>query len=143
MDPAPFLRATPPFDALPEPLFADAVARVERCAFPAGTWLARAGGEPLHHLFVIRRGTVRLERHGQTVQVLEEGETFGFTSLMTGAAALDVVAEEDLALWRLPQETFERLLADRAFAGIDTPEDYAAFVARTSAQAEACGSDKM
>ena len=92
MDPAGFLRATPPFDVLPEPLFADAVAHLEACRFPAGTWISRAGGEPLHHLFVIRAGTVRLERHGQTVQVLEEGETFGFTSLMTGAAALDVIA---------------------------------------------------
>ncbi len=117
MDPAGFLRATPPFDALPEPLFADAVAHLEPCSFPAGTWLTRAGGEPLHHLYVIRRGTVRLERHGQTVQVLEEGETFGFTSLMTGAASLDVVAEDELVAWRLPQEVFERLLADRAFAG--------------------------
>ncbi|HET8540833.1 MAG TPA: DUF294 nucleotidyltransferase-like domain-containing protein [Anaeromyxobacter sp.] len=117
MDPAGFLRATPPFDGLPEPLFAEAVARLEPCRFPAGTWLSRAGGEPLHHLFVIRQGTVRLERHGQTVQVLEEGETFGFTSLITGAAALDVIAEDDLVAWRLPQETFERLLADRAFAG--------------------------
>jgi CBS domain-containing protein len=117
VDPAAFLRATPPFDTLPEPLFADAVAHLERCSFPAGTWVCRAGGEPLHHLFVIRQGTVRLERHGQTVQVLEEGETFGFTSLMTGAAALDVIAEDDLVAWRLPQEVFDRLLANRAFAG--------------------------
>ncbi len=117
MDPAGFLHATPPFDALPEPLFAEAVAHLERCTFPTGTWIARAGGEPLHHLFVIRRGSVRLERHGQTVQLLEEGETFGFTSLITGAAALDVVAEDDLVAWRLPQEVFQRLLGHRAFAG--------------------------
>ncbi|GAO02707.1 DUF294 nucleotidyltransferase-like domain-containing protein [Anaeromyxobacter sp. PSR-1] len=117
MDPAAALRAIPPFDRLPEPLFADAVAHLEPCAFPAGTWIARAGGEPLRHLFIVLGGTVRLERHGQSVQVLEEGETFGFTSLLTGAAALDVVVEEDLAAWRLPQEVFERLLADRAFAG--------------------------
>ncbi|HEX9051109.1 MAG TPA: DUF294 nucleotidyltransferase-like domain-containing protein [Anaeromyxobacter sp.] len=117
MDPARSLRATPPFDALPEALFADVLAHVEPCRFPAGTWLSRAGGEPLHHLYVVQQGSVRLERHGQTVQVVEEGETFGFTSLMTGAASLDVVADDDLVAWRLPQEVFERLLADRAFAG--------------------------
>jgi CBS domain-containing protein len=117
VDPVAFLRATPPFDALPEPLVADAAAHLERCAFPAGTWLARAGGEPLHHLFLIRHGSVRLERHGQTVQVLEDGETFGFTSLITGAASLDVVVEEDLEAWRLPGEVFQRLLAHPAFAG--------------------------
>jgi CBS domain-containing protein len=117
VDPAASLRATPPFHTLPEPLFADAVAHLEAFAAPAGTWLSRAGGEPLAHLYLIRAGTVRLERHGQTVQVLEEGETFGFTSLLTGAAALDVVVDEDLSAWRLPREVFERLLADGPFAG--------------------------
>jgi len=69
LDPAAFLRSTPPFDALPRPLFDAAVARLEEVSFPAGTWLTRAGTEPLAHLYVIRHGAVRLERHGQTVQV--------------------------------------------------------------------------
>jgi len=117
VDPARALRATPPFDALPEPLFLDAVAHLEEVSLPAGTWLARAGGEPLQHLHVVRGGSVRLERHGQTLEVLEEGETFGFTSLLTGAASIDVLVEDDLTAWRLPRAVFERLLADRAFAG--------------------------
>jgi CBS domain-containing protein len=60
---------------------------------------------------------VRLERDGQILQVLEEGETFGYTSLITGKATLDVTVEQDLLAYRLPRGQFERLLTDASFAG--------------------------
>ena len=65
---------------------------------------------------MIRKGAVRLERDGQTLQVLEEGEIFGFTSLISGGATLDVIVEEDLLAYRLPRAQFQALLG-RAFAG--------------------------
>ncbi|HET8725490.1 MAG TPA: DUF294 nucleotidyltransferase-like domain-containing protein [Anaeromyxobacteraceae bacterium] len=111
-----FLRATPPFDALPRPLFDGAAAHVAVRRFPAGTCLVRAGGEPMQHLYVIRSGSVRLERHGQTLQLLEEGEVFGYTSLITGKATLDVLVEEDLVALELPAADFRRLEADARFA---------------------------
>jgi CBS domain-containing protein len=117
VDPVAFLRATPPFDALPRELFDAASRALEIAFYPAGTWLVRAGGTPLEHLYVIRRGTVRIERAGQTLQVLEEGETFGYTSLITRQATLDVVVEEDLLAYLLPDAEFQRLRADAAFAG--------------------------
>ena len=91
LDPVAFLRATPPFDALPAPLFAAAAASLEIGYYPSGDQLVRVGAEPMQHLYVIRKGSVRLERDGQTLQVLEEGETFGYTSLITGKATLDEV----------------------------------------------------
>ena len=116
MDEASILRSIPPFDALPRERFDEAArAAVER-RFPAGAWLAHAGGEPMQHLFVIREGSVRLERHGQTVQVLEEGETFGYTSLITGKATFDVVVEEALVAFELPAAVFRRLEEDPRFA---------------------------
>jgi CBS domain-containing protein len=116
IDPAEFLRATAPFQALPPELF-DAAARAVDVAYhPAGARLARVGGEPLRHLYVIRKGAVRLERDGQVLQVVEEGEPFGYTSLISGEATLDVVADEDLVVYRLPAETFRVLLGDAAFA---------------------------
>jgi CBS domain-containing protein len=117
VDPVAYLRSTPPFDGLPRALFDEAARALEQRAVPSGTWLSRAGGEPLAHLFLIRRGSVRLERHGQTVQVLEEGETFGFTSLITHRATLDVLVEEDLVAYALPGAVFVRLLSDPRFAG--------------------------
>jgi CBS domain-containing protein len=111
-----FLRATPPFDALARARFDELAAHVAVRRFAAGTWLARAGGDPMQHLYVIRSGSVRLERHGQTLQVLEEGETFGYTSLITGKATIDVLVEEDLVALELPAADFRRLEEDPRFA---------------------------
>src|SRR6266545_2018517 len=117
IDPVAYVRATPPFHALPQPLFDAAVSALEVGFYPAGTWLVRAGGAPLERLYVIRKGAVRLERDGQPVQVLEDGETFGYTSLITREATLDVVVEEDLLAYELPGAEFQRLrTADAGFA---------------------------
>jgi CBS domain-containing protein len=115
-DPATFLRSTEPFAALPSELFEQAARAADVSFHRAGTRLASAGGRPLEHLHVIRKGAVRLERDGQTLQVLEEGECFGYTSLLTGEATLDVLVEEDLVAYRLPADAFRTLLADGAFA---------------------------
>lgn len=117
IDPVAYVRETPPFDALPRALFDGAMAALEIGFYPAGTWLVRAGGRPLEHLYVIRRGSVRLERGGLTVQALEQGETFGYTSLITRQATLDVLVEEDLLAYLLPDAEFQRLRTDAAFAG--------------------------
>jgi CBS domain-containing protein len=117
LDPVAFLRATPPFNALPAALFDAAASTLEIGYYPAGAQLVRVGAEPMQHLYVIRKGSVRLERDGQTLQVLEEGETFGYTSLITGKATLDVRVEEDLLAYRLPGAQFQRLLGDAQFAG--------------------------
>jgi CBS domain-containing protein len=117
LDPVAYLRATPPFHALPAPLFAAAAGALEIGYYPAGASLVHVGAEPLQHLYVIRKGSVRLEREGQTLQVLEEGETFGYTSLITGRATLDVRVEEDLLAYRLPAAQFQQLLGDAQFAG--------------------------
>ncbi|HET8539566.1 MAG TPA: putative nucleotidyltransferase substrate binding domain-containing protein [Anaeromyxobacter sp.] len=118
IDPIAYVRATPPFHALSGPLFDAAMAALEIAFYPAGTWLVRAGGKPLEHLSIIRKGAVRLEREGQSIQVLEDGETFGYTSLLTREATLDAVVEEDLLSYELPDAEFQRLRsADPAFAG--------------------------
>ena len=117
MDAAAFLRTIPPFDALPRERFEEAArAAAEERRFPAGTWLAHAGGEPMQHLFVIRKGSVRLERHGQTVQVLEEGETFGYTSLITGRPPSTSSSRRISLACELPAAVFRRLEEDPRFA---------------------------
>jgi len=116
LDPVAYVRSTPPFHALPPALFDEAVGHLEVAFYPAGERLVNVGGRPLAHLYVIRKGSVRLERGGQTLQILEEGETFGYTSLITGEATLDVAVEEDLLAYRLPGSDFRQLLADAQFA---------------------------
>jgi CBS domain-containing protein len=117
LDPAAYLRSISPFSELPQALFDEAARSLDVAFHPAGTVLARPGGEPLQHLHVIRKGTVRLERDGRPFQVLEEGETFGYVSLLTREATIEVVVEEDLVAYRLPARAFELLLSDARFAG--------------------------
>ena len=116
IDPVAYLRGIPPFHALPAALFDEAARKLEVGLFPAGTQLGRVGGEPLKHLYVIRKGAVHIERDGRTLQVLEEGEAFGFTSLITDKATLDVFVDEDLLAYRIPAEDFRRLLGEARFA---------------------------
>jgi CBS domain-containing protein len=117
LDPVAFLRATPPFAALGKALFEHAAAALDIGFWPAGARLVQRDGAPLEHLYVIRKGAVRLEREGQTLQVLEEGEIFGYTSLITKRATLDVIVDEDLLAYRIPGAEFESLLGDAHFAG--------------------------
>ncbi len=116
VDPVAYVRSLPPFQALPEAMFQEAASALEVGFYPAGTRLATVGGEPLAHLYVIRKGAVRLEHDGQTLQVLEEGEAFGYTSLLTHQAAFDVIVEDDLLAYRIPARSFEPLLEDARFA---------------------------
>ncbi len=116
LDPVAYVRSTPPFHALPPALFDGAARGLEVAFYPAGERLVQVGGQPLEHLYLIRKGSVRLERGGQILQVLEEGETFGYTSLITGEATLDVAVEDDLLAYRLPGVEFRRLLGDAQFA---------------------------
>jgi CBS domain-containing protein len=117
IDPVAYLRGIAPFHALPAALFDEVARNLEVGLFPAGTQLGRVGGEPLQHLYVIRKGAVHIERDGRTLQVLEEGEAFGFTSMITEKATLDVFVDEDLLAYRLPAEDFRKLLGDARFAG--------------------------
>ncbi len=111
-----YLRATAPFGALPPSLFEEAARAADVVFHPAGTWLARAGGRPLEHLYVVRKGSVRLERDGQSLQVVEEGEIFGYTSLISRKATIDVQVEDDLVAFRIPDAVFQALLRDAPFA---------------------------
>jgi CBS domain-containing protein len=116
VDPLSWIRATPPFGDLPARLFDEVRRALEVVYLEAGQVLVRVGGAPLEHLYLVRTGSARLERDGQTLQVVEEGETFGYTSLITGKANLDVVVEEDLLAYRIPADCFLRLTADARFA---------------------------
>lgn len=116
LDPVAYVRRIPPFDSLPEGEFLEAARGLEIGLFETGTRLVAAGGEPLRDLYVIRKGAVRLEREGHVLQVLEEGEVFGYTSLISRQASLDVLVDDRLLAYCLPAVAFERLLSDASFA---------------------------
>ncbi len=116
LDPVAFLRATPPFDALPAPDFERAAAALDVVFLPAGEVVIGRDGPPSDHLFLVRKGLVRFERDGVTALVVEPGELFGFTSVLAGATPFNVVVEQDTLAYRLPAAVVRALLAHPAFA---------------------------
>lgn len=116
LDPRGFLRTVPPFDALDVDSFETAARALDVGYFPSGTRVLSVLGRPSAHLWIIRKGTVRLEKEGRVADHLEEGDLFGYASLLTGSVAFDVVVTEDLLAYRIPEKVFRSLLAEPGFA---------------------------
>jgi CBS domain-containing protein len=117
MTPIDFLRAHPPFDRLGPEALHDLESGLEIAFQPKDARILERGGPPNRVLYVVRKGSVRLERDGEVVQVLEEGECFGFPSLIGRTSPhADVVAAEDVLLYQVPGDAFDRLFARREFA---------------------------
>lgn len=117
MEPLEFLAQHAPFDRL------DASGRrllgtaLEIAYAPPGSVVLTRGGAVAERLYVVRKGTVRLERDGQVQQVIEAGECFGFPSLIGRAApTADAVAADDTLLYQVPRDAFDLLMERREFA---------------------------
>lgn len=112
MQPRDFLRQHPPFDRLGSDLL-DALERVLEVRFAApGEALFRTGDRDNPFLYLVRKGTVRLERHGRTVELCEAGELVGAASFVAGdSPRFDAVAAEETLLYRFPAAEVRPLLA--------------------------------
>lgn len=116
MEPAEFLRHLPPFDALRPGAFRLAESALEVAYFARGEVILRRGGPNAAHLYVVRKGVVRLERDGQLVQTLEEGDAFAFPSLIGRTSPhVDVIAAEDVLAYRFPANVFDQLMEEGEF----------------------------
>ena len=82
LDPIEFLRAYPPFDRLDETRLGVLARALEILFVPRGDTILARSGPANEHLFVVRKGAVRLERDGRQIDLVEEGEAFGFPSLI-------------------------------------------------------------
>ena len=117
MEPLEFIHGLPPFNTLGSEALKQLGAGLDVSYQPKDTRILQRGGPPSRMLYVIRKGTVRLERDGAVIQVLEEGECFGFPSLIGRTAPhVDVVAAEDTLLYQISGELFDRLMEHREFA---------------------------
>jgi CBS domain-containing protein len=107
-----FLRAHPPFDALPAEVVEGVAACAEVESHAAGEVLFPEGAAPVDHLRVIRRGAVELATPGRVLDVLAEGEVFGHGSLLSGLpTAFSARAVEDTTCLRIPAEEARALLS--------------------------------
>ena len=113
-----FLRRHHPFDRL-TPAEMETVARTTTSlTIPGGTIILRHGGRISGFLHVVARGSAHLVRDGRVMQELEEGECFGYPSILSGNPPnSDVVAAGETVVHRIPADVFKELLSNSEFAG--------------------------
>jgi CBS domain-containing protein len=119
VDPTAFVRERSPFGRLDDAALAGLNRGLEVVYLPAGTRILERGGSPGTHLFLVRSGSVRLERADGLVLLVEEGELFGYRSILTGdPPAFDATAETDVLCYRFPAEVARPLLEHPAVSAV-------------------------
>jgi CBS domain-containing protein len=108
---AEFLRRHPPFDSLDE----SGVAAVARAAQPeehrAGALIIERPEATSEHAYVVRRGAVELRSDGRLLDVVGEGELFGYASILAESPLGFVArAREDTLVYRLAEEAIRPVL---------------------------------
>lgn len=115
--PIDFIRNLPPFDCLDDGELETVAQTVQTAQYPLGTHILDQDGNPSKYVYIVFKGAVRFVRDGQVVQVLEEGELFGYPSMINqNPPSFDVVAEEDISVYLIPEDVFHELIDNAAFA---------------------------
>jgi cAMP-dependent protein kinase regulator len=115
--------ALPAFGDIDVEVLNDLAGRVTLTTFASGDTVFRQG-DPADAFYIVRRGRVGVEDKDpetgdtRTLRVLGPGEAFGEIGLLTGAPRQAAVrALEDIEVFRVDENAFDRLLADE----IDAP----------------------
>lgn len=98
-----FLGRHAPYDALPGDLLDTLARTIEVEFFPAGTTVVERDGPVIDRIHVIRSGEAEVLDVGRVVDLLDEGDSFGHVSLLSGLPpAVSVRAVGDLLCYSLP-----------------------------------------
>ncbi len=113
-----FLQNQHPFTLLTEDELERVKAAATTATVPAGRVIIHQGGEISTCLHLLGRGHVVLLRDGEEVQELDDGDCFGYPSIISQAPpALEAVAAEESVLHCIPADLFRDLLhANALFA---------------------------
>jgi CBS domain-containing protein len=110
-DIADFLRRHPPFDTLDEEALANVASSAEIEFHASGAAILGHAEATAEFAYVVRRGSVELAIDGRLLDVLGEGEMFGFASLLESAPLGFVArASEDTLVYRIPAEAIRPVL---------------------------------
>jgi CBS domain-containing protein len=110
-DIAEFLGRHPPFDTLDEEALERVAASAEIEFHAAGTAILESAEETSRFAYVVRRGSVELLIDGRLLDLLGEGEMFGFASLLEEAPLGFVArAAEDTLVYRIPADSIRPVL---------------------------------
>jgi CBS domain-containing protein len=112
-----FLSRHAPFDALAADELRELAAGAQQHSFAAGQAVLVEDGPPAAGLWVVLAGSMELTHEGEPIQVLEPGECFGHTSMLTGMApTFTVRAREPSSCALLSAPAGRRLLGTEAGA---------------------------
>lgn len=103
LDVARFLGLHAPFSGLEATRLERVAAAVEVDFYTPGTVVIAQGGEPSEHVYVVRRGAMELVDRDRVVDVLGEGDLFGFPSMLSGEPPIhEVRAREETLCYLVP-----------------------------------------
>lgn len=112
-----FLHDQHPFTLLTEAERERVQASATARTFAEGARILTQDGAQSTCLYLLADGQVRLVRDGEDLQVLEEGDCFGYPSMISRSApAFDVIAGNEVQVHCVPEAVFRELLGNRAFA---------------------------
>ncbi len=112
-----FMREQHPFELLTEEEMELARTNFVNRNFPEGKIILRHGGPISSCLFLIAEGSARLAPDDLSGRILDEGDFFGFPSIISqNCPTATVTAETDLMVHCLPAEIFTELLKNAKFA---------------------------
>ncbi len=110
-DIADFLRRHPPFDTLDDDTLASVAASAEIEFHAGGAAILESAEETSRFAYVVRRGSVELVIDGRLLDLLGEGEMFGFASLLEEAPLGFVArAAEDTLVYKIPADAIRPVL---------------------------------
>ena len=104
-----FLKNVAPFNLLPEGELVDIVEDISLEYFPKGNHILTQGGRPSEHLYIIKKGGVRVYMTSETNEEINvdyrgEGEHFGLLSLLSGdRSRYNIIAYEDTISFLIPK----------------------------------------
>ncbi len=106
-----FLKNLYPFSSLPPSSLQNLLEYITIKYYGRGEEIFEAGGEPLEYLYIIRKGSVLLRVDNTEVDLLKEGDIFGYLSLLTGnPPSVTAAAETDVILYLIPKGIFLKLV---------------------------------
>ena len=114
-DIAEFLRTHSPFDSLDEETLIE-VAESAEIEFYAARAKTLDSADVVEFAYVVRSGSVELMIDGRLLDLIGEGEMFGFVSLLSeGPLGFEARAAEDTLVYRIPADVIRPVLERPAF----------------------------
>lgn len=106
-----FLKNHYPFSSLPGETLGAVSSHIIVRYYPEGEVIFGEGSKPLEYLYIVRKGAVVLLVDDKEIDFLQEGDVFGYPSLLSGDPPTSTAkAVQDTILYLLPKEIFLKLV---------------------------------